>query len=114
MNTNFDLSQEFSFKTVNGFDFFTCDKIVRFKADGDFSLVYELHKENPVRVLLTFKDLEEKISECNCFFKCHRSHIINVWYILHFVVKTNTIVMVQGEVPLAETYADDFKDRFCR
>jgi two-component system, LytTR family, response regulator len=103
-------------KAANGLTPFEPARIVHFKADGNYVLVYEADKLKPVKTQHKLKDIEELIVEKDLvqFFKCHRSHIVNLDHILRFNEKARILITEHGEIPLSEELLDDFKDIFCK
>lgn len=114
MNPNLDLAHELSLKTAEGFTFFDYLQIVRFQSEGNHTMIYLSNEDTPRKVLHSFSDIEQKTTNHALFFKCHRSHIININHLKHFYIKTNILVTAMGEVPISETYVQEFKDRFCK
>ena len=113
MNHHLDLAQELSLKTLEGYTFFKYMDIVRFEAEGNYTLVYVLQQDKPQKVFHTFLEVEEKVFGIGLFYKCHRSHIINIHHLIHFCTKKNLLVTAKGEVPISDTFVKDFKERYC-
>ncbi len=113
MHLNPDLIN-FGLKTIDGFALINYLQIIRCKADGNITLVYLHLQEKPLKVYHTFQDIENRVMKTGLFFKCHRSHIVGIKHIKHFIVKTNTLVTEAGEVPISDAYVAEFKERFCR
>jgi two-component system LytT family response regulator len=114
MNPQLDLALEICLKTLEGFSFFKYSDIVRFEADGNYTLVYVLHQDKPRKVFHTFTEVEEKVSGNGLFFKCQRSNIINIHHLKHFCIKRNLLITENGVVPISDTYVKEFKERYCK
>jgi len=102
-------------RTLDGHASFEPTKIVRFEADKNYVLLYQIDQPKPERIHYRFVDIEKFIvdNEMIQFFKCHRSHIVNLDHIKRFKEKARTLVTEQGEIPISEDRLDDFRDIFC-
>jgi DNA-binding LytR/AlgR family response regulator len=60
-------------KTDLGDSFFDYEEVIRFEADGHYTIVY-LIKDKQVRCSVKIKDLTPILPEKN-YFRCHRSQI---------------------------------------
>jgi two-component system, LytTR family, response regulator len=108
--TNFLLFKPLILKTIVGYEFFECHEIIRFEADRKFTLVFITNKFEPVIALNNISTINAMlpISE---FYRCHRSHIINVRHIKKFYIKGHQLIMINGnEVPVAEDKVRQFKE----
>jgi len=114
MNFPLESPQELSLKTVEGYTFFKYSDIISFEASGNCTLVHVVHEDKPKKVLHNFTEVEEKIWGIPIFFKCHRSHIINIEYLNHFCIKRNLLITKKGDVPISESYVKAFKEWYCR
>jgi two-component system LytT family response regulator len=100
-------------KTADGNIFRKLQEIVRFEANGKYTLVYNLNGKSPERVIGCITDIEIKLNGNNCFFRCHRSHIINVLHIKKYIKKTGSLVSESGVVPISITFVKEFEERYC-
>jgi DNA-binding LytR/AlgR family response regulator len=113
MNTNIKIINEISLKTVEGYSFFKYQEIVRFEAYHRYTWIYVIKKDKPQIVYHKFSEVEEKIDD-ESFFKCQRSHIVNIHHVKHFNTKDSLLITENGEVPISEGHVKEFKDRYCR
>jgi len=79
-------------KTPLGFDYFAYNEIIMFKAEHNNTLVFTTVKDTPVRALCNLNFIEKNY--CNkFFFRCHKSHIINLIHIEKLIIKTRQVQM---------------------
>ncbi len=96
-----------SIKTICGFEYVKFTEIIRLEADCKHTLFFCKNRIEHIRSMLSLHENEEKLP-AELFFKCHRSHIINLKY-LHVFVKadrevhlTNGYIVVISEDRVAE------------
>ncbi len=78
------------FKTPTGFVYFDYLNIIMYSADGNNSIIYTTENEEPIRILHNISYIEKKI--CNdIFFRCHKSHIINLMHLERLIIKTHQV-----------------------
>jgi len=106
--------KKLALKTPDGFVFLDYAEIIRFEANRNSCVLYEVNKMKSEIILHSFKEILEKIEGSDQFYKCHRSHIVSFKYVKRFNVKTRIITMEQGEVPISEQYIMDFMSHFCK
>ncbi len=47
-------------------------------------------------------------------FRCHRSHIVNLKYLVQFKEKPRILVTQKGEIPISENFVKEFKEFWCK
>lgn len=97
-------------KTTLGNSFFNYQDVIRFEADGHYTNVF-LSEGKQVRCTLSIKDLNAILPK-NIFFRCHRSHIVNLSYITNYNGKTSMLTVAENEISLSSSYEDDFMELF--
>ncbi len=112
MKTNQKSLKSLCVRTPEGFDFLRYSRIIRIKADGDVTYVYARKHEKPVKALQPFNVIECRLNQN--FFKCHRSHIVNMKYVRNYCPKLNMLNTKAGAVPLSDSFVQEFKERYCR
>lgn len=101
-------------RTLEGFEFLLYSRIVRIKADGDVTYIYVLNQEKPVKALQTFSAIECRLQSVDNFFKCHRSHIVNMKHVKRYCSKMNMLITEAGDVPVSDSCVHEFKEMYCR
>ena len=80
------------FKTIDGIAFIKYDEIIHLRADRNNTLIFIVGKEEPVKALSNISSLSLKLPQ-DLFFRCHRSHVINLLHVNSYRHKTREIVM---------------------
>lgn len=94
-------------KTNNGFEFYDCKSILRFQASGNSCLAFIRDRKEPLKILINLSIIEEQCAHA-LFFRCHRSHLVNIYHIQVFNDKTKEIILSDGsKVPVSETCIKD-------
>lgn len=89
------------FKTPTGFVYFDYADIIMCSADGNCASVFTLENDTPFRVLHNISFIERKYSN-NKFFRCHKSHIINLMHVEKLITKTHQVQLKKNfMVPLS-------------
>jgi two-component system, LytTR family, response regulator len=101
-----------SFKTIDGYCFAEIHDIVRFEADRNYTFMFVNQVDKPIKLLYNISKIEVMMQDYNVFFKCHRSHIVNVLHIHRFIEKTNELITGKGKVQLSESHTQNFKSLF--
>ena len=114
MDVTYLSPKELSLRTIDGHIFLNSSEIVRFEADRNYTLLYLLNQALPERLSCSFSDIEKRLKTNKQFYKCHRSHIVNLTYIKKFKDKAHYLQTEHGEVPVSESYLHDFKELFCK
>ncbi|MDP4207394.1 MAG: LytTR family DNA-binding domain-containing protein [Bacteroidota bacterium] len=98
-------------KTCGGYEYFDYKEVIRFQAEGNNTLVYIINRDSPLRVLYNLSDIEQKHVH-PVFFRCHRSHIVNLQHLVKFNDKSRQLVLA-GEhiVPVSENYKGKLIDK---
>jgi two-component system LytT family response regulator len=98
-------------RTINGFEFLCYDDIVRFEADGNNTLIYTITKTSPIRSGTKISYFEKRYP-FHSFYRCHRSHIINLNYITSFNRKLKLIILREEHIiPISNKYLSHFLNR---
>lgn len=97
-------------KTDLGDSFFDYEEVIRFEADGHYTIVH-LVRDKQVRCTLSIKDLTPILPQ-KIYFRCHRSHIVNLSYITNYNGKTSMLTVAENEIPLSASYENDFLNLF--
>jgi len=99
-------------KTIIGYEFLNYDEIICVEANRKVTLVYIVNRDKPLMVFYNLLTIESLLS-IPAFYRCHRSHIVNMRHIKGFLVKSHQLVMINGnEIPISEGRIRDFKERF--
>lgn len=109
-----DLTQRLSLKVAEGNKFVSYHEIVRFEANGKYTLVYLTQLDQPVKVLESFSQIANRIADHSEFFKCHRSHIVALCYIDKYIKKTRTLVTKKGEISISKDLMKEFEELCCK
>ena len=99
-------------KTITGYEFLNYDEIIRIEADRKVIFVYTITRDKPLKVFSNLLAVESLLS-MPAFYRCHRSHIVNMRHIKGFLVKSRQLVMINGnEIPISEDRIREFKEKF--
>jgi len=80
-------------KATEGLVFIKHDDIICLKADRNYTEVFLVDKEKPLRAMENISSLNLVLPQ-NVFFQCHRSYIINTRHISHYRKKYKELVMI--------------------
>ena len=69
--------------TLEGFDFIHIDQLIRVEADRSYAKLYLVGGEKIV-VSRSLRDFENVLPE-HCFFRPHKSHLININHIRKYI-----------------------------
>jgi two-component system, LytTR family, response regulator len=95
-------------KTVDGIVFIDTSQIIWLDADGKNTLIYVNNETKAIRSVLPFNVIEELLSP-SLFFKCHRSHIINLQHLKKFEKATHKIQLINNHiVTISEEHISEF------
>lgn len=97
-------------KTDLGDSFFSYEEVIRFEADDHNTIAY-LIKDKQVRCSLSMKDLTPLLPK-KIYFRCHRSHVVNLSYVTNYNRKTSMLTVAEKEIPLSSSYENEFLDLF--
>ena len=97
--------------TFEGHIFINPDEIIRFEADGNYTLVFTTDK-NKLMVSKTLKDFEDFINPGD-FVRVHHSHIVNLKYVKRYVKgRGGHVVMADGsKVEVSVRKKDEFLNK---
>ncbi len=91
------------FKTAMGFVYYNYFDIIMCSADGNFSLLFTIESDTPVRILHKISYIEKKYSNSK-LLRCHKSHIINLMHLEKLLTKTHQVQLKGGfMVPLSNS-----------
>lgn len=101
-------SQNIVIPVLNGFEIINSKDIIRFEGDDCYTKVFT-NKCRVFTVSRTLRDFELVISD-ECFFRIHKSHIINLRYFKNFTnIDGGYITIIDGtRLPLSRRRVHDF------
>lgn len=99
-------------KTNCGYEFYDFDEIIRFEANKNNTKLFSTNNENTSRVLMSLKEVHNLIQK-EGFYRCHRSHIVNIRHIVAFYCLTNQIKLSDGSVIPVSDNSKVFFKRVC-
>lgn len=97
--------------SVSGFETVLVADIVHLEADGNYTHIHTLDKKRVVSKPIKFY---ENLLDGKQFFKCHKSHLINIEMVKTFNKGKQAYIMMKNgnQVPLAVRRKDGFFGRF--
>jgi len=88
-------SKKLAITDLNGVRFVEIDKIVRLKADSNYTHIVLINKETIISSK-TLKEYEETLAQCG-FFRVHNTHLINLSFVDRYIKGIGgTVVMADG------------------
>lgn len=92
---------------ADGFQIFHLPEIVLFKSEGSYTLAI---KSNGEQVWISHAIGQvEKMLEHSSFFRTHRSHLVNLKWVVEYLSGEHSVRLSNGDlVPLARDRKDDF------
>ena len=97
-------------KVDNGYRHFTVKEILYVEAEDKYQRIY-LSNGEKILVRITSTEFYEKVKEFDCFFRCGRSHIINLNHVKK--VTTSSVIIKTGkELKLSHTAISALKTAF--
>ena len=103
------ISKFVTLKTSEGYAFIDPDEIIHLKAEGNYTRIFVTGKLKPLRVLCQLSKMGNQLNNA-CFFRCHRSHIVNLKHLTGFMGKARILVFNgDHQVPISEYYLKDFR-----
>ena len=97
-------------KVDNGYRHFTVKEILYAEAEDKYQRIY-LNDGEKILVRITSTELYEKVKDFDCFFRCGRSHIINLNHVRK--VTTSSVLLKTGkELKLSHTAIASLKTAF--
>lgn len=114
MEMTASITERITFKTIEGYVFVNFCEIVHIEARRNHIALFINNQPEPLQVLLCMQDVEKKLEKNPVFFKCHRSHLVNLLYVQEFKEKDRILVTQHGEIPISEQYIKCFKDTYCK
>ena len=100
-------------KTISGYEFLNIKDIIRIESIRNNCMVYYIGSEKPLRVISNLIQVEDLI-EKKCFFRSHRSHLVNMDHVVRFIEKERKLVTANGDAFIAEDRLKEFKTRFLK
>ena len=97
-------------KVDNGYRHFTMKEILYAEAEDKYQRIY-LSNGEKILVRITSTELYEKVKEFDCFFRCGRSHIINLNYVRK-VTASSVLLKTGKELKLSHTAIAALKTAF--
>ena len=97
-------------KVDNGYRHFTIQEILYAEAEDKYQRIY-LRGGEKILVRITSTELYEKVKEFDCFFRCGRSHIINLNHVRK-VTASSVLLKTGKELKLSHTAIAALKTAF--
>jgi two-component system LytT family response regulator len=94
--------------TQNGIFYLKISDIIRIEADINYSRII-INNEKPVLVSKTLLDFENRLSN-HGFFRCHRSHLINLKHVTGYSKKEEGLITMSNTEKIRISYK--LKDEF--
>ncbi len=95
-------AQKIALHTMNSIAFEETTNILYFEADGAYTKVV-LRNGPPVVVSKPLKHFEQMLSECEDFYRCHKSYMVNVRYVTEYMKANGGILVVDKKYELSVT-----------
>ena len=96
-------------KTNCGFEFYDFDDIIRFEADKNNTIVFSTSNIKPSVALMNLKSVCEIIKDKG-FYRCHKSHVVNLKYIVAFHHLTRQIRLIDDTlIPVSINCINELK-----
>jgi len=108
------IDKKITIRTPEGYVFIDYHEIVRIEALRNHTVMFLDSQTEPIKILLCMKEVVEKSQNGSIFFKCHRSHLVNLLYVQEFKEKARVLVTKNGDVPIAKEYIKEFKNAYCK
>ncbi|MBL7692623.1 MAG: response regulator transcription factor [Flavipsychrobacter sp.] len=86
-------AQKIALHTLNSISFEETANILFFEADGAYTKVV-LRNGAPVVVSRPLKYFETILSECDDFYRCHKSYMVNVRYVTEYMKPNGGVLIV--------------------
>ncbi|MDA3880718.1 MAG: LytTR family DNA-binding domain-containing protein [Prolixibacteraceae bacterium] len=103
------ITDKIVFKTSDGYAILKPEGIIRIEADHNYSLLFSIHRDDPIKIYMNLSCVEEKIRS-DSFFRCHRSHVVNISHIIQLKHKARRLTTTSGEVPISPDTLKLLKD----
>jgi two-component system, LytTR family, response regulator len=105
LNNNF---KKIALPTLEGLEFIQINNIIRFEADGAYTMIFLVTGEKMV-VSKIIKEFEDMLSE-NHFFRPHQSHLINLHHMKKYVKGDGgyAVMSDNSNIPIARRKKDEF------
>lgn len=97
-------------KVDNGYRYFTVNEIIYAEAEDKYQRIY-LSGGERILVRITSTELYEKVKDFDCFFRCGRSHIINLNHVKK-VTTSSAVLKTDKELKLSHTAIVALKTAF--
>jgi two-component system, LytTR family, response regulator len=96
-------------KVADGIQFIPYDDIVRIEFNKKKIMIFTNSNDKPIEGYGKMKDIEKQLSDSD-FYCCHRSHIINLRYLVKYLSKSSDLLTTRGIAPLSERKVNLFKN----
>ena len=108
----FQVTKKIACLTPHGFSFINEDDVLYFKADGKYTQIITLKKEQFTSTK-NLGEIEETVS--SQFFRCHKSWLINLKYVTSFNKHDNTAILANEiQVDISFRKRDKFIEQFVK
>lgn len=111
-NIDYEHPKILTIPSLNGFETITLEEIVHFEASTNYTFIHTLKDKKIVSKPLKF--YEDLLNGSVHFFKCHKSHIINLNFVKSYRKGKHPFVELKNgaQVPIALRRKDSFLNRF--
>ena len=101
MSVTENIPEKIAIPNMHGFDMISAKEIVRFEANGSYTIVF-LSSGKKIIASKAINHFSEQWGE-SLFFRTHRSHLINISHIIRYHNGSNAIVEMSdgSSVPIA-------------
>jgi DNA-binding LytR/AlgR family response regulator len=90
-----------SFPILAGYAMFHPKDIIYIQANGRSSLLTTKFDRTPIKVYYSITDMENMLHDIDIFFRCHRSYIVNIGFVIYFNSNRLTLHPFNNYIPLA-------------
>ncbi len=91
--------------THTGLSFYEIDDVIHLEGDDGYT---KIHLQNRTTIMSSYNIGKFEKMLCNTFFKCHKSHIINISKVNSYLNEGYVILENGNKVPVSKTYKKDF------
>jgi len=91
-------SSKISIRTLKGIHVLQCKDILYCKADGRYTRIF-LHNGESYVIAKVLKKYEELLPD-SCFFRIHKSHIVNLGFVKEFILNNGRTLILNDNTEL--------------
>lgn len=99
--------QKIALHTLNSVTFEDTANILYFEADGSYTRVV-LKSGSPILLSKPLRHFESMLSDCDDFFRCHKSYMVNVRFVTGYIKSNGGMLIVdkQYEISVSQDKTD--------